>query len=402
MSWREIEIGEICEVGRGSSPRPISNKAYFENGNIPWVKIADATASGKYLYNTKEVVNSYGASYSRLLPVGSLILATSGVSLGQVKILGMEGCIHDGWLYLNNFKGVEKEYLYYCLLTLDRYFHSKSYGAAIQNINTDILRRTPIPFPPLEKQQKIASILSAYDDLIENNQKRIKLLDEAARNVYVEWFVNFRFPGHEKVEIIYGLPERWGRRVLGQVVSYIGRGVSPKYVETNGIVVLNQKCIRNESISFTHSRLTSLHTKVPPEKLLQEFDVLINSTGTGTLGRVAQIVDTSSQITVDTHITIVRANNEIISPIFLGYCIRHQQPFITGLGKGATNQIELSRSDLSDLVQIVIPDWHLQKAFEALVKPLLKQKSLLIKEINILKEARDILLPRLMNRTIEV
>ena len=83
--WKEYKIDEICKVGRGSSPRPIDNPIYFEGGDIPWVKIDDATASGKKIYQTKEYINDYGASFSRHLPAGSLILATSGVSLGQTK-----------------------------------------------------------------------------------------------------------------------------------------------------------------------------------------------------------------------------------------------------------------------------------------------------------------------------
>ena len=112
MSWNEVHLAEVCEVGRGSSPRPINNQAYFEGGSIPWIKIADATASGKSIYETKEYVNEYGASFSRYLPIGALILATSGVSLGQVKFLGVKGCIHDGWLYIKNYKGIDKEFLY--------------------------------------------------------------------------------------------------------------------------------------------------------------------------------------------------------------------------------------------------------------------------------------------------
>ena len=186
MSFDKVEIGKVCDVGRGSSPRPIDNSAYFIGGTIPWIKIADATASGKYIYQTKEVVNEFGASFSRFLQPGALIIATSGVSLGQIKFLGVEGCIHDGWLYVSNFRGVDKEFLYYHLLTMQEEFLGRAYGAAIQNINTTILRESKINLPPLPTQRKIASILSAYDDLIENNLKRIKLLEEKAFLSYKE------------------------------------------------------------------------------------------------------------------------------------------------------------------------------------------------------------------------
>jgi hypothetical protein len=94
-----VKIRDVCEVERGSSPRPIMDRKYFDGGTIPWIKIADATKSGKFLYETKEKVNEYGASFSRLLPKGSLIIAASG-TLGYVQMLGVDGCIHDGWLHL--------------------------------------------------------------------------------------------------------------------------------------------------------------------------------------------------------------------------------------------------------------------------------------------------------------
>ena len=108
MSWREIELADVCEIGRGSSPRPINNRAYFDGGEIPWIKIADATSSVKVIYKTKEYVNAYGASFSRLLPIDSLIVAASG-TLGFPMFLGVEGCIHDGWLYFKSYNGINKE-----------------------------------------------------------------------------------------------------------------------------------------------------------------------------------------------------------------------------------------------------------------------------------------------------
>ena len=110
--WPIKRIGDLATVARGSSPRPIADQRYFEGGDIPWIKIADATKSGKYLYETKEHVNEFGASFSRKLPIDSLIVAASG-TLGYTQMLGVSGCVHDGWLYLTDFKGVDKHYLYY-------------------------------------------------------------------------------------------------------------------------------------------------------------------------------------------------------------------------------------------------------------------------------------------------
>ncbi len=221
-SWPLRRLGEVVTVARGSSPRPIADERYFQGGYIPWIKIADATKSGKYLYETKEHVNELGASFSRRLPPYSLIVAASG-TLGYTQMLGITGCVHDGWLYVTDFNGVDKHYIFYFLKWKKEHFYNSAYGAAIQNINTQILRDTEIALPPLPVQERIASILSAYDDLIENNTRRIKILEEMAHMIYREWFVNFRFPGHENVRMVDSelgpIPEGWSPKRMTEAVQ---------------------------------------------------------------------------------------------------------------------------------------------------------------------------------------
>jgi type I restriction enzyme S subunit len=168
--WKIVEVGDVCNVGRGSSPRPIVDQKYFEGGTIPWIKIADATKSGKYLYETKEHVNEYGASFSRLLPKGSLILAASG-TLGFPQLLGVDGCVHDGWLYINEFDGATRDYLYYLFKSKQVFFSNSAYGAAIQNINTTILREMEITLPPIEVQNKFSHYVSEIDQLLQNIER---------------------------------------------------------------------------------------------------------------------------------------------------------------------------------------------------------------------------------------
>lgn len=226
--WPAAKIRDLCDVSRGASPRPINDHRFFEGGDIPWIKIADATKSGKFLYETKEYVNKYGASFSKILPVGTIIVAASG-TLGYTQILGVPGCAHDGWLILTNLRNFDRDYAYYVLRLMQKHFYNSAYGAAIQNINTNILRETEIPLPPLPTQQNIASILSTYDDLIENSLKRIKILEEMAQNLYREWFVKFRFPGYENTRFVDSqigrIPEGWKVRTLDSLISnHIGGG----------------------------------------------------------------------------------------------------------------------------------------------------------------------------------
>lgn len=169
---------------------------------------------------------------------------------------------------------------------------------------------------------------------------------------------------------------------LSEVTELIKRGVTPKYVENDGITVINQKCIRDNRIDFKLARQTSKDKKIPEEKVLIEGDILINSTGTGTLGRTAQINEVNETMTVDTHVTIVRPKKDI-SHKFLGYFIRLNEPLITSMGKGATNQIELSASDLGN-IDITLPSRKQQdkivdilSAYDVLIENNLKRIALL-------------------------
>lgn len=164
--WEVVMLGDVCKIGRGSSPRPIKDQRYFEGGTIPWIKIADATSSGRYLYETKQYVNEFGASFSRRLPRGSLILAASG-TLGHTQFLGVEGCIHDGWLYFEDLEGVDRFYLYQLFRDRQQYFYNAAYGAAIQNVNTMILREMQIILPPPTIQQRFRDFVVPLDQQID-------------------------------------------------------------------------------------------------------------------------------------------------------------------------------------------------------------------------------------------
>jgi type I restriction enzyme S subunit len=142
---------------------------------------------------------------------------------------------------------------------------------------------------------------------------------------------------------------KWTTEQLADKTSYIKRGVSPKYVEDSGFIILNQKCIRDNRIDYSPSRFTDSQKTYPENKILKKGDILINSTGRGTLGRTAQIKDDLEETQlVDTHITIVRAKDDV-DPFFLGQLIRRNEPLIESLGKGSTQQLELSRTDLGEI-----------------------------------------------------
>ncbi len=152
------------------------------------------------------------------------------------------------------------------------------------------------------------------------------------------------------------LPEGWEVKTLGEVCQLITRGISPKYLDNGGMMVLNQKCIRDNQIDLSQSRFhDSVQKKVSSERLVHKGDVLINSTGTGTLGRVAQVKESLNNVTVDSHVTIARAKEDLFIDAFFGWAFVAIEEEIKLGGDGCGGQTELSRTKLRDEYSIGYP-----------------------------------------------
>lgn len=254
-----------------------------------------------------------------------------------------------------------------------------------------------LALPPLDVQEDIAGVLSAYDKLIENNTRRTSILEEIARRTYEEWFVHFRFPGHEQVRMVDAeqglIPEGWRTARIGELSSYINRGIAPKYDDEAEGLVVNQKCIRDQRLSYVLARRQS--KPIPDEKRIRLGDVLINSTGVGTLGRVAQVLEELPHCTADSHVTIVRPNEEATLHFF-GMALLAKESYFEQQGVGSTGQTELSRSRVAE-TDAILPPRQLQQQFEAVVGPL-RQLAIVLSKKNIaLRSARDLLLPKLIS-----
>jgi type I restriction enzyme, S subunit len=362
--WQKRKLSDLADMCLGKMLDQNKNKGeflpYLANINVRWGSI-DLDNLREMRFEEREF-ERYGLKY------GDIVMCEGGepgrcaIWKNQTPSMMIQKALHR----ISAKEGIDSFFLYYALLNkgLNGHFSGFFTGAAIKHLTGESLTKIELDIPPLPVQQKIAGILSAYDDLIENNLERIKLLEEMAQITYEEWFVRLRFPGHESIPITpeTGLPEGWAIKKLGEVTALIKRGISPQYVESGGLTVINQKCVRNHNVNLEVARQTALSKKVPAEKMLKKYDVLINSTGTGTLGRVAQYFFETSPATVDTHVTIVRAS-ENISSLYLGRFLERNEPYLEQLGKGATNQKELSATDIFTAVDIVVPDQSTQEKY---------------------------------------
>ncbi len=295
---------------------------------------------------------------------------------------------------------IDLKFLFYsmCTNTYQKFVVGSASGSTVKHTSPGRIREYEISIPSKGTQLKIASILSAYDDLIENNEKRIKLLEEMAQLLFTEWFVKFNFPGHEKIKMVdsgteFGMiPEGWNLKALENVCDYIGRGISPSYNDEGESIVLNQKCIRNQQISFAESRRQD--KKVSTEKIVKFGDVLVCSTGVGTLGRVAQIYDFYSGSTADSHVSIVRPNNNINVDYF-GISLLNKEKYFTDQGVGSTGQTELSRSIIQKTI-ILCPPMEIQLQFSNKVANGRRVLINLRKANDDLAQIRDLLIPQLV------
>lgn len=260
-----------------------------------------------------------------------------------------------------------------------------------QRVQQSVLDELELNVPSLDEQKKIASFLALLDDKIAINDEINDNLEQQAQAIYKSWFVDFEPFGGQ-------IPATWAVMTLDQITSLISRGITPQYSEDSNQIVLNQKCIRNHTIDLTPARN---HTpKAITEKWLQFGDLLINSTGTGTLGRVAQVLFSPNNMTVDSHITIVRSSaSEYI--YFIGLWGTTHETEIESLHTGSTGQTELPRERIKSM-RLLVPDNAVLKKFNNLVSTLSELRIQNQKENLRLASIRDSLLPRLMSGELDV
>lgn len=342
----------------------------------------------------------------------------SGVKFEQddTVIARIEPCLQNGKsFYAKNIKcgfgsteflvfrpkneKIDSKFLYYYLHTnyIRQIMISSMTGATgRQRVNNDIFESLEIELPDEKVQKRIGEILFTYDDLIENNQKQIKLLEEAAIRIYKEWFVHLRFPGHEATKIIDGAPEGWKKVLIKKVTDVVKRGISPNYSE-NGTFVINQKCIRGFVIN--NKNLKIQNKPYSDELKVNNGDILICSTGTGTVGRVSQFPG-GYECTIDSHVTLVRTKNSF-SKNYLFLFLYSNQSYLASMAVGSTNQVELAKSSVEN-IELIYPSSGILNQFENIVEEYRSKINLCTKQIEILKQARDDLLPKLMSGQIKV
>ena len=287
-------------------------------------------------------------------------------------------------------------YVYYLLNTLPlRYMNT---DVAVPGLNRNNALRLPVTIPAPSTQDRIIDILSAYDDLIENNRRRIQLLEQAARLLYKEWFVHLRFPGHEHVKITDGVPEGWEPGTIGDLGDVItGKTPSKKKLEYYGNdlpFIKTPDMHGNAIVVHTEESLSEEGAKTQANKTLPPRSILVSCIGTvGAVAFNASPAQTNQQIN-----SIVPASDSITYWAY--FMAKELKPLLEGMGGGAT-MANVNKSKFSE-IKVIIPSKRLLELFSNFAKPAFDQiENLTISNAKLAK-ARNLLLPRLMNGEISV
>lgn len=401
MSWEYVTLDKLGTVARGKSKhRPRNDKILF-GGKYPFIQTADVKAAELYLTDYTETYNERGLEQSKLWPSGTLCI-TIAANIADTAILGIDACFPDSVLGFIPFEGISNvKFVKYAFDILQRDCQKISQGAAQDNLSWKKLSTIKFPAPPIETQDRIVSILGAYDDLIENNQKQIKLLEEATQRLYKEWFVDLRFPGYENTPLVDNIPKKWE---INRADSFfkITIGKTPPRAEKQwfvngdeGTPWLSISDMGNDgAFAFVTSEgLTEGAIKKHNMKVVPEGSIFVSFKLT--VGRVK--IATKGMCT-----------NEAIAHFYIDndnlraytYCYLANFEYDT---LGNTSSISKAvNSKIIKAMPFIMPTEDIIIAFSHHVEPMLNEIKAKQATCLALVEARDRLLPKLMSGELEV
>ena len=340
--------------------------------------------------------------------VGDTLISTVG-AIGRVAFVGKQrGCIAQNVIAMRpDVNLVDPGYLFYVLSSdaIQNRLNSLNIGVAQPSLKVPHLLNVELEFPDLPTQRKIAGILSAYDDLIENNLRRIKILEEMAQSLYREWFVHFRFPGHESAKFVESplgqIPKGWGASDLEKVTTKIGSGATPRggkdNYQTDGITLIRSMNIYDYSFEFDNLAFIDPKQAAQLDNVSVEAqDVLLNITG-ASVCRCAMVPSYLLPARVNQHVAIIRADTNLMDPHFLLDSINSEQNkrALFSLAQGGATREALTKETICRF-QILLPPRDLIFRYGRIARAMHTQREGLQRKNQTLRRTRDLLLPQLL------
>ncbi len=379
---KEITIQDIGTIITGSTP-PTSKTEFFGNDYL-FIKPSDIEIGTRITVETETMLSKLSREkYPKLLiPEGSTCVVCIG-SIGQKMTYAHQACFTNQ--QINSIipnENYDNKYVFYLMKNNLHKLKAANQGSSSgrENVSKNNFAKIKVDVvEDIEKQRKIAQILSAYDELMENNQKQIKLLEEAAQRLYKEWFVDLRFPGYEDAEIIDGIPDGWTMTSVGELGEFLrGKTITKKQVVEGNIPVV----AGGITPAYYHNKS---NTEAP----------VITVSASGNAGFV-NVYTTKIWASDCSYLDID------MSPYFyyILCSMKDRQAEIYTLQHGSAQQ-HVNANQIN-VLEILKPSDEILKQFVALIKPIYEKIGGLIKQSEVASEARDRLLPKLMSGEIEV
>ena len=404
MKWEKVKLGDICKyVTSGGTPKS-SIKEYYEPKQISWLKTKEVNYCR--IYETESYISKDGLdnSSAKMIPQNSVIVAMYGqgdtagrVAINKIPLTTNQACCN---LIIDETKAYY-EFVYYQLVTLYEKMVSLKNGGAQPNLNAGIIKSIEIKLPPLKTQRYIADILSSYDNLIENNQKQIKLLEEAAQRIYKEWFVDLRFPGHENTKIVDSVPDGWQIASIADICDTVGGGTPStkiqSYYEKGDILWVTPTDItRNFSLALldTEKKITPEGLKNSSAKMLPAETILMTSRASvGFFGMCKYEVCTNQGF-----ISCIPKRENL--QMYLLFNLKSRVEEIRQKAGGST-YLEISKTVFREL-KIILPKDEVLAEYQKNVHDIFDEIYCRTEMIKSLVDMRNRLLPKLMSGEVEV
>ena len=378
--WKKVKLGDCCEI---TSSKRIFFSEYVESG-IPFYRSKEIIEKGKGeeishpLYISKEKYDEIKGKYG--VPQKGDLLLTAVGSLGIPFVVKDDSPFYfkDGNLvWLKHFQDIDPIFLYYWIKSENGYnaLYNIAIGSAQKALTIAAIKGYEIPLPPLQTQHRIATILSRYDSLIENYQKQIKLLEEAAQRLYKEWFIDLHFPGHENTNIIDGVPEGWEKKSITDVLE-IKYGKDHKLLKEGTIPVYGTGGI----MRYVEKSLFTGESVLIPRK--------------GSLNNIMLVGGTFW--TIDTMFYSIPKENNVAKIVY--FYLKGVDMYSFNIGAAVPS---MTVNILSGM-KLLVPNEDVKNKFDTIESKYFIRMHSLQSQLRLLTEARDRLLPKLMSGEITV
>lgn len=396
MSWEPKGLDELGFVSRGRSRHRPRDAAHLYGGPHPFVQTGDVKHAGLYLTEHTQTYSEDGLAQSHMWPAGTLCI-TIAANIADTAILGFDACFPDSVIgFIPDERKADVRFIKYLFDTLlQRKYKQFTQGAAQDNLSQAKLLSLKFPIPGITEQKKVADVVSAYDDLIENNRRRIQLLEQAAGLLYKEWFVHLRFPGHEHTRIIDGVPEGWEKKSLIDVCFEVRETVAPSAFDSNtpyiGLEHMPRRSITLCEWGQAEQVTSSKHRFREGEILFGKIRPYFHKVGIALTDGVAS----SDAI-------IIRPVHSYLLPLVL--LTTSSDGFVAVTAQQMKEGSKMPRADWKQMQQypVPLPPDRLLRAFNDFIDPILNQLKTLAFANQRLAKARDLLLPKLMNAEVVV